>query len=71
MDFDFLILIFDLEFLKGVQSFKALTAKILLITSAWEVGRSASINVSQSLIRIVKMRELQLVLLKDVISSEL
>jgi hypothetical protein len=39
MDFDFLILIFELEFLKGVQSFKALTAKIHLITSAWEVSQ--------------------------------
>jgi hypothetical protein len=39
MDFEFWILIFDLEFLKGVHSFKALTAKIHLITRAWEVGQ--------------------------------
>jgi hypothetical protein len=39
MDFNLLILIFDLEFLKGVQSFKALTAKIHPVTSVWEVSQ--------------------------------
>jgi hypothetical protein len=38
MDFDCLILIFDLEILKVVQSFKALTTKIHITTRGLGLG---------------------------------